>query len=158
MGAGDGWRGKRCSGWVRRRMVHPLLFYTSKVRLRISRILLAVQWQSVLEFRNRMFFGLPDPNPLVRGMDPDPDPSLFSWRCWADWNNAWKIKILTRRRVVHPLLFYTSKVRLGNILLAEPLLQVQSVLGIRIRKFLGLPGPGPLVTGADPDPDPSFFT
>jgi hypothetical protein len=21
-----------------------------------------------------MFFGLPDPDPLVRGMDPDPDP------------------------------------------------------------------------------------
>ncbi len=28
--------------------------------------------------RNRMFLGLQDPNPLVRGMDPDPDPSLFS--------------------------------------------------------------------------------
>jgi hypothetical protein len=29
-----------------------------------------------------MFLGLPDPDPLVRGMDPDlapnPDPSLFS--------------------------------------------------------------------------------
>jgi hypothetical protein len=29
-----------------------------------------------------MFFGLPDPDPLVRGTDPylapDPDPSLFS--------------------------------------------------------------------------------
>jgi hypothetical protein len=23
-------------------------------------------------------FGLPDPDPLVRGMDPDPEPSLFS--------------------------------------------------------------------------------
>jgi hypothetical protein len=23
-----------------------------------------------------MFFGLPDPDPLVRGMDPDPDPAL----------------------------------------------------------------------------------
>jgi hypothetical protein len=25
-----------------------------------------------------MFLGLPDPDPLVRGMDLDPDPSLFS--------------------------------------------------------------------------------
>jgi hypothetical protein len=25
-----------------------------------------------------MFLGLLDPDPLVRGMDPDPDPSLFS--------------------------------------------------------------------------------
>jgi hypothetical protein len=23
-----------------------------------------------------MFFGLPDPDPLVRGMDPDPGPAL----------------------------------------------------------------------------------
>ncbi len=25
-----------------------------------------------------MFFGLLDPDPLVRGMDPDPDPSIIS--------------------------------------------------------------------------------
>jgi hypothetical protein len=24
-----------------------------------------------------MFLGLPDPDPLVRGMDPDPDPALI---------------------------------------------------------------------------------
>jgi hypothetical protein len=24
-----------------------------------------------------MFLGLPDPDPLVRGMDPDPDPSIM---------------------------------------------------------------------------------
>jgi hypothetical protein len=24
-----------------------------------------------------MFLGLPDPDPLVRGMDPDPDPSTI---------------------------------------------------------------------------------
>jgi hypothetical protein len=28
--------------------------------------------------RIRMFLGLLDPDPLVRGTDPDPDPSLFS--------------------------------------------------------------------------------
>jgi hypothetical protein len=28
--------------------------------------------------RIRMFLGLLDPDPLVGGMDPDPDPSLFS--------------------------------------------------------------------------------
>jgi hypothetical protein len=36
----------------------------------------------VLGIRIRMFFGLPDPDPLVRGTDPNPDsapdPSLFS--------------------------------------------------------------------------------
>jgi hypothetical protein len=31
--------------------------------------------------RIRMILGLPDPNPLVRGIDPDQDPSLFSKRC-----------------------------------------------------------------------------
>ncbi len=35
-------------------------------------------WQTVVGNRIRMFLGLPDPDPLVRGMDPDPDPSLFS--------------------------------------------------------------------------------
>jgi hypothetical protein len=37
---------------------------------------------SVAVFRIRihrihMFFGLPDPDLLVRGMDPDPDPSII---------------------------------------------------------------------------------
>ncbi len=27
-------------------------------------------------YRIHMFLGLPDPDPLVRGMDPDPDPAL----------------------------------------------------------------------------------
>jgi hypothetical protein len=27
--------------------------------------------------RNHLFFGFPDPDPLVRGMDPDPDPSII---------------------------------------------------------------------------------
>jgi hypothetical protein len=31
-----------------------------------------------------------------------------------------------------------------------------AVLGIRIRMFLGLQDPDPLVRGADLDPDPSF--
>ncbi len=34
------------------------------------------QSAAVLGIRIRMFEGLPDPDPLVRGMDPD--PSLFS--------------------------------------------------------------------------------
>ncbi len=38
----------------------------------------------------RMFLGLPDPDPLVRGMDPD--PSIFLKRCWGDWNIACNIK------------------------------------------------------------------
>ncbi len=32
----------------------------------------------VLGIRIRMFLGLPEPDPLVRGTDPDPDPSIFS--------------------------------------------------------------------------------
>jgi hypothetical protein len=42
-----------------------------------------VKLQSVFRIRIRirmwihMFFGLPDPDPLVRGMDPDPDPSII---------------------------------------------------------------------------------
>ncbi len=39
---------------------------------------------AVLRIRNRirinrihMFLGLRDPDPLVRGMDPDPDPALY---------------------------------------------------------------------------------
>ncbi len=31
----------------------------------------------VLRIRIHMFLGLPDPDPLVRGMDPDPDPSIM---------------------------------------------------------------------------------
>ncbi len=31
----------------------------------------------VLRIRIHMFLGLPDPDPLVRGMDPDPDPSII---------------------------------------------------------------------------------
>jgi hypothetical protein len=30
----------------------------------------------VLRIRIHMFLGLLDPDPLVRGMDPDPDPSI----------------------------------------------------------------------------------
>jgi hypothetical protein len=37
--------------------------------------------QAVLRIRIHMFLGLPDPDPLVRGMDPDPaldpDPSII---------------------------------------------------------------------------------
>jgi hypothetical protein len=33
---------------------------------------------SVLAIRIRMFLGLPNPDPLVRGMDPDQDLSLSS--------------------------------------------------------------------------------
>ncbi len=34
---------------------------------------------AVLRIRIHMFLGLPDPDPLVRGMDPDPapDPSII---------------------------------------------------------------------------------
>jgi hypothetical protein len=41
------------------------------------------------------------------------------------------------------------------------LVKKRTVLGIRIRRirmFLGLPDPDPLVRGTDPDPDPSLFS
>jgi hypothetical protein len=41
----------------------PLLQPVLRIRIRIHRI--------------HMFLGLPDPDPLVRGMDPDPDPSII---------------------------------------------------------------------------------
>jgi hypothetical protein len=37
--------------------------------------------ESVFRIRirwNRMFLGLSDPDPLVRGTDPDPDPSIIN--------------------------------------------------------------------------------
>jgi hypothetical protein len=34
-------------------------------------------FQAVLRIRIYMFLGLPNPDPLVRGMDPDPDPSII---------------------------------------------------------------------------------
>jgi hypothetical protein len=41
------------------------------------------RWPPVFRIRIHVFFGLPDPDPLVRGMDPDPaldkdpDPSII---------------------------------------------------------------------------------
>ncbi len=32
---------------------------------------------AVLRIRIHMFLGLPDPDPLVKGMDPAPDPSII---------------------------------------------------------------------------------
>jgi hypothetical protein len=36
----------------------------------------AVLWIRIRIRRIHMFLGLPDPDPLVRGMDPDPAPDL----------------------------------------------------------------------------------
>ena len=33
--------------------------------------------KAVLRIRIHVFLGLPDPDPLVRGMDQDPDPSII---------------------------------------------------------------------------------
>jgi hypothetical protein len=30
-----------------------------------------------IRIRIHVFFGLPDPDPLIRGMDPDPDPFII---------------------------------------------------------------------------------
>ncbi len=55
-----------------------------------------------------MFLRLQDPDTLARGMDPGPDPSLFSQRCWADWNNACKIKFL-RLKIMYLRVSYKKK-------------------------------------------------
>jgi hypothetical protein len=47
-----------------------LRFYLIGNESIVGRLLQAV-------FRIHVFFGLPDPDPLVRGMDPDPDPSII---------------------------------------------------------------------------------
>jgi hypothetical protein len=47
----------------------------------VYELITCIQYYSVLGIRIRrirMFLGLPDPDPLVRGADPDPDPYLFS--------------------------------------------------------------------------------
>ncbi len=48
-----------------------------KIQIRLVRPVLGIRNRIL---RIRMFLGLPDPDPLVRGMDPDPasDPTLFS--------------------------------------------------------------------------------
>ncbi len=51
-------------------------------------------FRAVLGIRIRMFLGLQDPDPLVRGADPAPDPSLF-WNNFFFLNNDCK-KYLTQ--------------------------------------------------------------
>ncbi len=34
-------------------------------------------FKAVLRIQIHMFLGIPDPDPLVRGVDPDPDPSII---------------------------------------------------------------------------------
>jgi serine/threonine protein kinase len=38
---------------------------------------MAPEVRAVFRIRIHMFLGLPDPDPLVRGMDPDPDSSII---------------------------------------------------------------------------------
>jgi hypothetical protein len=56
-------------------------------RLLVDHVYCNHRYYPVLGVRNlirriRMFFSLPDPDPLVRGRDPD--PSRFFYICWAD--------------------------------------------------------------------------
>ncbi len=58
-----------------RKLTQVTVFQSSaKLALDIGPI--QIQQKLVLGIRIRIFLGLPDPGPLVRGMDPD--PSLFS--------------------------------------------------------------------------------
>ncbi len=47
----------------------------------------------------RLLLALPDSDPLVRGTDPEPAPAPNPALCWADWNNACKIKILAKNKI-----------------------------------------------------------
>jgi hypothetical protein len=49
--------------WDPLAFIRQVLILESVLRIRIHRI--------------HMFLGLPDPDPLVRGMDPHPDPSII---------------------------------------------------------------------------------
>ncbi len=51
------------------------MLFTELLHIFISEIFLAVF--RIRIHRIHMFLGLPDPDPLVRGMDPDPDPSII---------------------------------------------------------------------------------
>jgi hypothetical protein len=42
-----------------------------------AKALVILLWKPVFRIRIHVFFGLPDPDPLVRGMDPDPDTSII---------------------------------------------------------------------------------
>ena len=50
-----------------------LIRSTEEERDKYSKAVLGIRMRRI-----RMFLGLPDPDPLVRGTDPDTDPSLFS--------------------------------------------------------------------------------
>jgi len=43
----------------------------------LNSLFIAVLWIRIRIHRIHMFWGLPDPDPPVRGMDPDPDPSII---------------------------------------------------------------------------------
>ncbi len=62
--------------------VHSSLLFLIQILLGISTFLLLGVFISLDEsmrksIRIRTFLGLPDPDPLVRGMDPVPDPSII---------------------------------------------------------------------------------
>ncbi len=65
--------------WTYRPALEPVLGIRSRIRIR----------------RIHMFFGLPDPDPLVRGMNPI---QIFPFliRCWKEWKNACKLKFYTK--------------------------------------------------------------
>ncbi len=64
--------------------------------------------------RIRMFLGLPDPDPLVGGMDPDLDPYFFLKMCGADWINACKTKF-QHKILAKKLIFSTDNVPVGKL-------------------------------------------
>jgi hypothetical protein len=56
----------------------------TKQKVKILTVMYNLSWIMivlVLGIRLRMFLGLPDPDPLVRGADPAPDSTLFSEMC-----------------------------------------------------------------------------
>ncbi len=63
-------------------------------------------------------FGLPGSGtvyPFVRSSDPDPTPSFFSKRCWADWNNTCKIKFWQKSLAKNLIFRNVDNVPLGEL-------------------------------------------
>ncbi len=53
----------------------PDLQHDTKILVPVGpKVAICLAKKQMLRIRIHMFLGLPDPDPLVRGMDPDPDP------------------------------------------------------------------------------------
>jgi hypothetical protein len=78
-------------------------------------------------------FGLPDPEPLVRGTNPVPDPSLLLIGLWISY----------KKKIRNKIFFYILKV-------TEESSRIRSLIRISQRYGSGDPDPDPHQSGTDP--------